>query len=597
MRSRQLHSESRAPRASQESQESPDERSAGWGLLSPEVGQEEEREKFWGASRIWWLVTNAVWTRENRDVCLQELQQILDHQRELLEKRQRRKVLDPRIIRPNPAIGLPLAKQRTGEHRFHLRSSSPPATDFILPGAVDPVATTRPNKEDPNSELPAIPLNTSAGTSTAIDAVGTNMELPVSSQDSSVTVEEIDEWNEERCLRNLRSKKFFNIHDVAGSHHKDLVPKTSTPSLESLSTVHEIDGHVEEKRPVKLTSKKFFNIHDFAAIEIFSLTPIAAQVITDSEEEDKEDQESTEVILKRSLSLSKVEKPEGTASLMSAKGLTESFETAIPELKALWASLSHRKDFAYRPAPQNVTVRCQIIRDINSIFPGYSMFVEVSKEQKMLVLAARKYKRCMRSEYMISTDIIDLYFGDLNYVGRLRSNLMKTKYTLYNNSVDPNQCRDSTEKCSTEQELGTITYLSSITDYIEYSNTKPTTIPPSHSIFRMFPPRPPKQDLNNFIYSHSFLLHTDLQELFRKKEKKTKDNAIQLNSKNPFGKLKTQWMKEESEKIFQLTQESEPSRVVMQLEHGIKNQFVLEYSYPLSPLQAFAIALSRFDRG
>ena len=35
----------------------------------------------------------------------------------------------------------------------------------------------------------------------------------------------------------------------------------------------------------------------------------------------------------------------------------------------------------------------------------------------------------------------------------------------------------------------------------------------------------------------------------------------------------------------------------MQLEHVIKHKFVLDYSYPLLTLQAFAIALSRFDRG
>ena len=39
------------------------------------------------------------------------------------------------------------------------------------------------------------------------------------------------------------------------------------------------------------------------------------------------------------------------------------------------------------------------------------------------------------------------------------------------------------------------------------------------------------------------------------------------------------------------------SCVVMQLEHVIKHKFALDYSYSLLTLQAFVIALSRFDRG
>jgi len=50
-----------------------------------------------------------------------------------------------------------------------------------------------------------------------------------------------------------------------------------------------------------------------------------------------------------------------------------------------------------------------------------------------------------------------------------------------------------------------------------------------------------------------------------------------------------------SVKNFQLVSASEPDVVVLQFGRVSKDVFTMDFRYPLSPLQAFAVALSSFD--
>ena len=58
-----------------------------------------------------------------------------------------------------------------------------------------------------------------------LDDVGADLELPDSSQDSLVTVEDNHEFYEELCLRKLISKNFSTIH---GKNRKEIKPGSPT---------------------------------------------------------------------------------------------------------------------------------------------------------------------------------------------------------------------------------------------------------------------------------------------------------------------------------------------------------------------------------
>jgi hypothetical protein len=98
-------------------------------------------------------------------------------------------------------------------------------------------------------------------------------------------------------------------------------------------------------------------------------------------------------------------------------------------------------DFVFKPAPQGVVVKCRITRDKRGMdkgmYPTYFMHFERDDGKKMFLLAARKRKRSKTSNYLLSIDATDLARDGENFVGKLRSNMLGTQFTLYDNGNNP----------------------------------------------------------------------------------------------------------------------------------------------------------------
>jgi hypothetical protein len=81
-------------------------------------------------------------------------------------------------------------------------------------------------------------------------------------------------------------------------------------------------------------------------------------------------------------------------------------------------------EFVFRPAPQNIPVKCRITRDKRGfdrgMYPTYYMHLEKDDGKKIFLLAARKRKKNKTSNYLISVDPIDLNRSGENFVGKLR---------------------------------------------------------------------------------------------------------------------------------------------------------------------------------
>lgn len=73
-------------------------------------------------------------------------------------------------------------------------------------------------------------------------------------------------------------------------------------------------------------------------------------------------------------------------------------------------------------------------------------------------MAARKRKKSRTSNYLISTDPTDLSRGGDAYVGKLRSNLIGTQFTVYDNGISPYKC--PLEGVQERQELAAVVYVS-----------------------------------------------------------------------------------------------------------------------------------------
>lgn len=77
---------------------------------------------------------------------------------------------------------------------------------------------------------------------------------------------------------------------------------------------------------------------------------------------------------------------------------------------------------------------------------------------QIFLLAARKRKKSRTSNYLISTDPTDLSRGGDAYVGKLRSNLIGTQFTVYDNGTSP--YKPCIEGVQERQELAAVVYVS-----------------------------------------------------------------------------------------------------------------------------------------
>lgn len=74
------------------------------------------------------------------------------------------------------------------------------------------------------------------------------------------------------------------------------------------------------------------------------------------------------------------------------------------------------------------------------------------------MLAGRKRKRSKTSNYLISTDPTDLSRGGEAYIGKLRSNLLGTQFTVYDNGYSLMKDDKHEGRSNPRQELAAVVY-------------------------------------------------------------------------------------------------------------------------------------------
>ncbi|XP_055505873.1 tubby protein homolog isoform X4 [Leucoraja erinacea] len=175
------------------------------------------------------------------------------------------------------------------------------------------------------------------------------------------------------------------------------------------------------------------------------------------EEEDEEDEVSS--------SSSQVNCNTRPGSASSKKSNKEAASVSTPPAEVL-VNVGDLEEFGVRPAPQGVTVKCRITRDKKGmdrgLYPTYYLHLERDDGKKVFLLAGRKRKRSKTSNYLISIDPTDLSRGGESFIGKLRSNLMGTKFTVYDNGVNPEKGTASVDACNLRQELAAICYETNV---------------------------------------------------------------------------------------------------------------------------------------
>ncbi|XP_076466515.1 tubby-related protein 3-like isoform X2 [Babylonia areolata] len=243
------------------------------------------------------------------------------------------------------------------------------------------------------------------------------------------------------------------------------------------------------------------------------------------------------------------------------------------------------EEFAVMPAPQGQTVRCRITRDKKGvdrgIFPTYYLHMELEDGKKKFLLAGRKRKKSATSNYLISTDPTDLSRNGESFCGKLRSNLLGTHFTLFDNGDNPRKNADGAR-----QELVAVAYETNVLGF--KGPRKMTVIIPGMTSDHKRVDIQPKGN------------HDGLVERWKRKNM---ENLLELHNKTPVWNDDTQSyvlnfhgrVTQASVKNFQIVHDNDVDYIVMQFGRVAEDVFTMDYNYPMCALQAFGIALSSFD--
>ncbi|KAL7608670.1 hypothetical protein Lser_V15G12443 [Lactuca serriola] len=273
-----------------------------------------------------------------------------------------------------------------------------------------------------------------------------------------------------------------------------------------------------------------------------------------------------------------------------------------------------------QPGPRDSPIQCYIRRDrATSTHRLYFGLTPSEDESDKLLLAAKKIRRATSTEFAISLVADDFSRASSTYVGKLRSNFLGTKFTIYDSQppTDTTNHNRSSQRFQKKQvspklpscsySIATISYELNVlrTRGPRRMNCTMHSIPISSIQEGGTAPTPKSFPFKTIDRSTSSLSSTTtpnsnpLDSLMLKNKAPRWHEQLQCWCLNFKGRVTVA-----SVKNFQLVAAVDSShnvsaveqeKVILQFGKIGKDIFTMDYRYPLSAYQAFAICLSSFD--
>eukprot|EP01012_Entosiphon_sulcatum_P007923 TRINITY_DN14150_c0_g1_i1.p1 TRINITY_DN14150_c0_g1~~TRINITY_DN14150_c0_g1_i1.p1 ORF type:complete len:365 (+),score=34.48 TRINITY_DN14150_c0_g1_i1:559-1653(+) len=238
----------------------------------------------------------------------------------------------------------------------------------------------------------------------------------------------------------------------------------------------------------------------------------------------------------------------------------------------------NRRAWLLDPCPRTCgSVECRIYRD-----PGFGLntkYVMFLEDGNQFCLSARKEKKKTTSHYAMYSE---QDMKDASFAGKVKSNFVGTEFSIVDAGIKPGKKRVTGPL---RQHLGCIIYETNI---LGTKGPRRVQVAIPHVT----------EDGSRAAFNAA----TDADDFVELYKLGSRQHMISLQNKEP------QWNDElkayvlnfngrvskPSVKNFQLIADDRDA-IVMQFGKVGKNNFTLDFQYPLSGLQAFAIALSAFD--
>lgn len=286
-----------------------------------------------------------------------------------------------------------------------------------------------------------------------------------------------------------------------------------------------------------------------------------------------------------------------------------------------------------QPGSRGSLIQCFIKRNRSAhTYHLYLSLNQASNDDGKFLLAAKKCRRATCTDYIISLNPEDVSKGSSTYIGKLRSNFIGTKFTVYD-AQPPNggslatKCRSfrpgSMKRVSPRVPAGNypvsnISYelnvlgsrgprrMQCIMNAIPASAMEPGGVAPTQTEFQLsnmdsfsslpfFRSKSARIDNSQSGTSSSSSLSCAQNESMLMLKNKTPrwHEQLQCWCLNFNGRVTVA-----SVKNFQLVaslENGEHENVIIQFGKVGKDAFTMDYQYPISAFQAFAICLSSFD--
>ncbi|KAG7506793.1 hypothetical protein JOB18_015652 [Solea senegalensis] len=413
-------------------------------------------------------------------------------------------------------------------------------------------------------------------------------------RDSEVKREEENHQKKtkKRKRKDGRKRKHRRNSEVDQNNNTDRDEEKRERATKTKDEVKESEDSKETNRATK--TLKRMHLLEASAQETESLVRVSSLKKTTCDLSDIDEERGSRVTsssvseLCESVAQEDTVVPSGTSFLSKAQ--TNSVRTKFPPQSTSSVSMEDVQRFAFSPAPRDVTIRCRITRDRSGVIKGFNVIYCLHLEKEdgnrvsdVFLMAARQKKMCAASNYLISTDPTNLSRDTNCYLGKLRSNVVGTKFTFYDAGENPEKTPFS--DCQSQRhKLATISYKQNV---LGFKGPRKMTV--------VFP-----RMLDND--ERLSTLH-DTETLPSCRTSSITDEQVTLINKSPTWDAEKEiyllnfhgCIIQPSVKNFQLIHPEDEDYIVMQFGRVTNDVFLMEYTNPMSAVQAFSIALSSFD--
>ncbi|KAI9100459.1 tubby protein-like protein [Phlyctochytrium arcticum] len=244
--------------------------------------------------------------------------------------------------------------------------------------------------------------------------------------------------------------------------------------------------------------------------------------------------------------------------------------------------------FLHKPIPMGQKVLCEIRRrrdGLDKLSPRYELYIEESDDNKVFVLSAQKRRKSSTSHYKISKTRFPGKDDKEHVVASVRSNFLGTAFAIYEHGTS--QTDENGKSIRVErQEYGAALYEPNLLGF--KGPRKMTVILPTMT----------KEGKRS-----EFRPSDEKESLFGRYRSGNDRDILTLHNKAPQWNEETQSfvlnfngrVTHASVKNFQIVHDNDLDYIVMQFGRVSEDTFSIDFQYPMSCIQAFAIALTSFD--